>query len=55
MYDKHHGTLIGFVNLGEVNNHLLQFEEMLQGGLNQSTLADSMIVFQYGSWTIYQI
>ena len=26
VYDKHEGTLIGFVNLGDTNNHLLQFE-----------------------------
>ena len=26
---RHAGTLVGFVNLGDVNNHLLQFEESL--------------------------
>ena len=26
VYDKHSGALIGFTNLGEVNNHLLAFE-----------------------------
>ena len=29
VYNKHAGTLVGFVNLEDVNNHLLQFEESL--------------------------
>ena len=29
MYEKNTGTLIGFVNLGEINNHLLAFERSL--------------------------
>ena len=29
MYNKHEGTLVGFVNLGDTN--LLQFEAALQG------------------------
>lgn len=29
VYDKHDGTLIGFTNLGETNNHLLQFKAAL--------------------------
>ena len=27
VYDKHEGSLIGFANLGDTNNHLLSFEE----------------------------
>ena len=45
VHDKHQGNLIGFVNLGETNNHLLQFEETLQGGHDHRTLASSMLVF----------
>ena len=26
VYDKHSGELVGFVNLGETNKHLIQFE-----------------------------
>ena len=26
VYDKHNGSLISFVNLGDINNHLLAFE-----------------------------
>ena len=44
VFDKHQGNLIGFVNLGEINNHLLKFEEMLQGH-DYCTLANSMLVF----------
>ena len=29
VYNKHTGTLIGFVNLGDVNNHLMAFERSL--------------------------
>ena len=30
VYEKHSGSLIGFVNLGEINNHLLAFEQSLK-------------------------
>ena len=29
VYDNHHGSLIGFVNLGDTNNRLLEFENAL--------------------------
>ena len=29
VYDKHHSSLIGFVNLGDTNNQLLEFENAL--------------------------
>ena len=44
VYDKHEGTLIGFVNLGETNNNLLDFEASLSGESLQSSLATSMLV-----------
>ena len=44
MYNKHEGTLVGFVNLGDTNNHLLQFEAALQGDSPQQQLAKSMLV-----------
>ena len=31
IYDKHSGVMIGFCNLGEVNNHLSSFEKALLG------------------------
>ena len=43
VYDKHAGTPIGFVNLGDIINHLLQFEESLDEE-SQPVLAKSVIV-----------
>ena len=33
VYDKHSGQLIGFVDLGEVNNQLLAFERITEDGI----------------------
>ena len=30
LYDKHTGNVIGYTNLGEVNNHLLAFERSIK-------------------------
>ena len=43
--DKHSGRLVGFVNLGEINNHLLQFEQSLHDQEAEPVLAKSMIAF----------
>ena len=38
--------MIGFTNLGDINTHLLQFEQSLnEGSSNTDTLANSMLVF----------
>ena len=29
VYDKHSGSLIGCVNMGDINNHLMNFERSL--------------------------
>ena len=40
------GALLGFVNLGETNNHLLEFERSMLGeGSSRRKLANSMMVF----------
>lgn len=44
VYDKHEGTLVGFVNLGDTNNHLLQFEAALLGDSVPCPPAKSMLV-----------
>ena len=44
IYDKHEGTLVGFANLGDTNNHLLQFEASLSGDSAPRPLANSMLV-----------
>ncbi len=46
VYDKHTGQMTGFVNLGDINSHLIDFEQAL---LNNSTpspkFAKTMMVF----------
>ena len=44
VYDKHQGHLIGFVNLGNTNNKLLEFEATMNGDTDRP-LANSMLVF----------
>ena len=51
VFDKHTGEMIGFCNLGDVNEHLLQFERSLSEGdvtsdsENSPKLAKTMMVF----------
>ena len=44
VYDKHTGALVGFANLGNINQHLKQFEQSLQGDNIAEPLAKSMLV-----------
>ena len=44
VYDKHQGSLIGFVNLGNTNNRLLEFENTLGETQHEQQLASSMLV-----------
>ena len=39
-YNKHSGKLIGYVNLGDINTHLAQFEQMLESWSNSLTYLD---------------
>ena len=46
VYDKTSGELVGFVNLGNVNEHLIQLEQdLLQGKSASPALASSVFVF----------
>ena len=46
VFDKHTGSMIGFANLGDVNEHLLQFEaSLLEDKPAPPQLAKTMIVF----------
>ena len=49
VYDKHNGSLIDFTNLGETNNHLLEFERHVNSNTACSNslepLAKTMLVF----------
>lgn len=44
VYDKHEGCLIGFVNLGDINNQLMEFELALSQDKDSTPLASSMLV-----------
>ena len=44
VYDKHQGSLIGFVNLGEINNQLLEFEAAISQESQRAPLASTMLV-----------
>ena len=44
VYDKHEASLIGFVNLGNTNNQLLEFEQALLSDETEPPLASSMLV-----------
>ena len=43
MYDKHTGALIGYTDLGEVNNHLFGFERSIDS--SSPAPAKSMLTF----------
>ena len=46
VFNKHNGAMIGFTNLGDVNDHLLRFEQSLSDGAPASPkLAKTMMVF----------
>ena len=44
VYDKHEGSLIGFVNIGDTNNQILEFEAIINTGEPGTSLAISMMV-----------
>ena len=44
VYDKHSGEMIGFVDLGEVNNRLTAFERSIEINDKVPSLANSMLV-----------
>ena len=44
VYEKHSGKMIGFSNLGSVNNHLLQFEQNFEINDDSSTITDSSTI-----------
>ena len=45
VYDKHDGSLIGFVNISNINNQILEFEAITESGGENPSLAASMMVF----------
>ena len=52
----HTGQMIGFTNLGELNNHLMTFERMVEGEGDSNILAKSMMVFMVrGLFTTFHV
>ena len=45
VFDKHSGELIGFINLGDINSHLLALEQSLTSDSSSPPLANSMMTF----------
>ena len=46
VFDKHNGAMIGYAKLGDINDHLLQFEQSLtEDQPSPPPLAKSMMVF----------
>ena len=46
VYNKHTGKLMGFVDLGEVNNHLLAFERKVKGEVeDEPAVAKTILAF----------
>ena len=46
VYDKHSGALLGFTDLGTINNLLEKFEKSLESEMDSSTtLSKTMLVF----------
>jgi len=49
VYDKHDGSFIGFVNIGNNNNQILEFEVMIEsGGAANPSLASTMMCMVRG-------
>ena len=44
VYDKHSGSLIGFANMGDINNHLINFERSLTDEPGELSIASSVLV-----------
>eukprot|EP00731_Ephydatia_muelleri_P003599 Em0001g3599a len=47
VYDKHSGSVIGFTNVGDINNELLSFEQEFEQGISQpdKPLAKTILTF----------
>lgn len=56
VYNKHTGELVGFVNLGDINSHLVKFEKSLSGEDQTEPLAKSMLTIMVrGLFTLLQL
>ena len=56
VYNKHDGSVVGFFDLGDINNHLQRFEHLISG--KQSRIqhpAKSMFNHHHGTRVVYKI
>ena len=45
VYNKHDGRLVGFTNLGDINNHLTRFEQQIESNNSTPALAKTIVAF----------
>ena len=45
VYRKNTGTLVGFMNMGDINTHLLAFERSLKQDTSKPQLATTIVMF----------
>lgn len=43
VYNKNSGEMIGFIDLGDVNNHILAFEQSLEAEKSDILLSESLV------------
>ena len=55
IFDKHTGAMIGFANLGDINDHLLRFEkDLLEDKSSPPQLAKTMVFMVCGLFSSLQ-
>ena len=47
VYNKHDCRIIGFIDYGDVNNSILEFERSLEGSIPDDNVAEDMLVLWY--------
>ncbi len=52
VYDKHSGSMIGFVDLGEINNHLMAYEKSINDDDDDDTPTTSTTVLANSMFTM---
>ena len=47
VYDRHEGTLVGFVDIGDINNQILKFQDRITNGHEEHNrpLANTIMMF----------
>jgi hypothetical protein len=53
IYDKYTGCVVGFINLGEINNDLSAFERRMKGDNEHAPIANHLLVLMV--WGIFKL